>query len=118
MWACEEAGLSTQYADLVGSRFLGLESARPVTHIQGRVPSVSELADILALAFMSISGFADLVFVFIDDFQWVDSFTWKVIQALGERGKKMILVCAMRSHDKQAMRRMSTAVNFRLEITL
>ena len=30
----------------------------------------------------------------------------------------MLLVCAMRSHDKQAMRRMSTFVNFRLEITL
>eukprot|EP00980_Cylindrotheca_fusiformis_P021436 scaffold8301_cov184-Cylindrotheca_fusiformis.AAC.4 len=117
-WACEETGFSTQYADLVGSRFLGIESARPVTHVMGKVPPISELVDFVAQAFMKITGFADLVVVFIDDFQWVDSFTWKVIRALGQSGKKMVLICAMRSHDKQAMRRISTAVNFRLEITL
>lgn len=117
-WACVEAGFSKQFADLVGSRFLGLESAHPVTHVQGRVPLMSELVDVVAQVFMKITSFADLVIVFVDDFQWVDNFTWKVIRALGQSGKKMVLICAVRSHDKQAVRRISTAVNFRLEITL
>jgi predicted ATPase len=117
-WACEEIGYSTQYANLLGSRFLGLESAHPVTHVQGRVPSMSELVEFIAQAFEKITGFADLVMVFVDDFQWVDNFTWKVIRALGQNGKKVVFICAMRSHDKQAVRRISTAVNFRLEITL
>lgn len=117
-WACEETGCSTQYANLVGARFLGLESARPVTHIGGKVPAISDLVDFVAGAFMKVTDHADLILVFIDDFQWVDSFTWKVIQALGQSTTKMVLVCAMRSHDKQAMRRISTAVNFKMEITL
>jgi hypothetical protein len=117
-WACDEVGYPHEYADLVGSQFLGLNSSRPVTHVNGHVPLVAELVEFVAQAFMRITDFADLILVFIDDFQWVDSFTWKVIRALGQSGKKMLLICAMRSHDKQAMRRMSTAVNFRLEITL
>ena len=117
-WVCEEVGYPREYANLVGSQFLGLESTRPVTHIDGHVPLAVELVEFVAQAFMRITDFADIILVFIDDFQWVDSFTWKVIRALGQSGKKMLLVCAMRSHDKQAMRRMSTFVNFRLEITL
>ena len=117
-WACDELDYPREYADLVGSQFLGLDTKHPVTHINGHVPQVAELVEFVAQAFMRITDFADLILVFIDDFQWVDSFTWKVIRALGQSGKKMLLICAMRSHDKQAMRRISTAVNFRLEITL
>jgi hypothetical protein len=117
-WACEQVGYPHEYADLVGSQFLGLDSANPVTHIDGHVPLVTDLVEFVAQAFMTITNFADLIVVFIDDFQWVDSFTWKVIRALGQSGKKMLLICAMRSHDKQALRRIQTAVNFRLEITL
>ena len=117
-WACDEVGYPRAYANLVAFQFLGLNSSRPITHINGHIPLVAELVEFVAEAFMRITDFADLILVFIDDFQWVDSFTWKVIRALGQSGKKMLLICAMRSHDKQAMRRMSTAVNFRLEITL
>jgi len=117
-WVCEQMGYPHEYADLVGSQFLGLDSAVPITHIDGHVPPVSELVEFMAQAFMRITDFADLILVFVDDFQWVDSFTWKVIRALGQSGRRMILICATRSHDKQALRRMSTAVNFRLEITI
>jgi hypothetical protein len=75
-WACEQVGYPHEYADLVGSQFLGLDSAIPVTHIDGHVPLVTELVEFVALAFMTITKFADLSVVFIDDFQWVDSFTW------------------------------------------
>lgn len=115
---CEQVGYPYEYADLVGSQFLGLDSADPVTHVNGHVPLIAELVEFVAQAFMRITDFADLILLFVDDFQWVDAFTWKVIRALGQSGKKMLLICAMRSHDKQALRRMSTAVNCRLEITL
>ena len=116
--ACEGIGYPHEYADLVGTQFLGLQSAHPVTHINGQVPAVSDLVEFVAQAFMKITEDTDLVLVFVDDFQWIDSMTWKVIRALGQSGTNMLLICAMRSHDKQAMRRMATAVNFRMEITL
>lgn len=117
-WVCEELSYPHEYADLVGSQFLGIDGATPITQVNGHVPLVAELVEFMAQAYMRITSFADLIIVFIDDFQWVDSFTWKVIRALGQSGKNMLLICAMKSHDKQAMRRMSTAVNFRVEITL
>jgi hypothetical protein len=40
---------------------------------------VTELVEfVVAQAFMTITDFADLIVVCIDNFQWVDSFTWKV----------------------------------------
>jgi hypothetical protein len=122
-WACREIGFHEQYADFLGSQFLSLEDARPITHINGVVPVMGDLVECVAQCFIKIVDFADLVLLFIDDFQWVDSFTWRVIRALSQSGRKMLLVCASRSHDKQAMRRMSsgmssTGVDSKSEITL
>lgn len=107
---CEEIEYPHEYADIVGSQFLGLDGASPVTHVDGHVPTINELVEFLSMAFICITNFSDLSLIFVDDFQWVDSFTWKIFRELCERGKKMLLICAMRSHDKQALRRLSTAI--------
>ncbi|CAB9510670.1 cyclase type 10 [Seminavis robusta] len=107
---CEEIEYPHEYADIVGSQFLGLDGASPVTHVDGHVPTINELVEFLSQAFICITNYSDLSLIFVDDFQWVDSFTWKIFRELCERGKKMLLICAMRSHDKQALRRLSTAI--------
>ena len=107
---CEEIEYPYEYADIVGSQFLGLDGASPVTHVEGHVPTINELVEFLSQAFICITNYSDLSLIFVDDFQWVDSFTWKIFRELCERGKKMLLICAMRSHDKQALRRLSTAI--------
>jgi hypothetical protein len=109
-WICEQLDYPFEYADIVGSQFLGLESASPVTHVDGHVPTMDELVEFLALAFICVSDFADLSIVVLDDFQWVDAFSWKIFRVLCKRGKKMLLISATRSHDKQALRRLSTAL--------
>ena len=107
---CEEIEYPFEYADIVGSQFLGLDGASPVTHVEGHVPTINELVDFLSQAFICITNYSDLSLIFVDDFQWVDSFTWKIFRELCEKGKKMLLICAMRSHDKQALRRLSAAI--------
>lgn len=109
-WVCEQLDYPYEYADIVGSQFLGLDSANPVTHIDGHVPTMDELADFLAQAFVCVSGFADLAIVVLDDFQWTDTFSWKIFRALCKVCPKMLLICATRSHDKQALRRLSAAL--------
>lgn len=116
--ACVESGFHEQYADYIGSQFLALRNSRPITHVNGRVPGMNDVVECVTQAFIRIVDFADITNIFIDDFQWADSVTLKVIRALGQSGKKMLLMCASRSHDKQAMRRMATELPFRLEITL
>lgn len=108
-WACEQIGYPYEYADIVGSEFLGLDGASPITHVDGHVPTSDELVNFLTLAFIAIAEVADLTVIFVDDFQWVDSFTWKIFRELSQKANKFLLICAMRSHDKQALRRLSAA---------
>lgn len=110
-WVCEELDYPFEYADIVGSQFLGLDGASPVTHVDGHVPTMDELVEFLALAFICLTDFADLIVVLLDDFQWVDSFSWKIFQVLCKRGERLLVMCATRSHDKQALRRLSTAAS-------
>lgn len=98
-----------RYADIVGSQFLGLESASPVTHVEGHIPTMDELTDFLSAAFICIVDFAQLITIFLDDFQWVDAFSWKIFRSICKRAGTILLMCATRSHDKQALRRITSA---------
>jgi hypothetical protein len=113
---CEEMDYPYEYADIVGSQFLGLDGASPVTHVDGHIPTMDELIEFLAVALICIADYADLSVILVDDFQWVDSFSWKIFRAICKRGKKLLMICAMRSHDKQALRRLSTAVTQQSEL--
>jgi hypothetical protein len=113
---CEELDYPYEYADIVGSQFLGLDGASPVTHVDGHIPTMDELIEFLAVALICIADYADISVILIDDFQWVDSYSWKIFRALCKRGKKLLIMCAMRSHDKQALRRLSTAVTQQSEL--
>jgi hypothetical protein len=108
-WVCEQIDYPFEYADIVGSQFLSLDGASPVTHVDGHVPTMDELVEFLSTAFLCLVEYADLSVIFIDDFQWVDSFSWKIFRELCKRGDRILMMCAMRSHDKQALRRLSTA---------
>lgn len=113
---CEELDYPYEYADIVGSQFLGLDGASQVTHVDGHIPTMDELIEFLAVALICIADYADISVILIDDFQWVDSYSWKIFRALCKRGKKLLIMCAMRSHDKQALRRLSTAVTQQSEL--
>lgn len=108
-WACEKLDYPLQYIDLVGSQFLSLDGAKPVSQVDGHVPSMNEIVDFLVEVFICLTESTDIVVVSIDNFQWVDSFSWKIFKKLGEKGQHLLLLGAMRSHDKQAMRRLSNA---------
>jgi predicted ATPase len=92
----------------VGSQFLGFECATPITHINGHVPTMDELVEFLALVFLCMVDHAKLQAVFLDDFQGIDSFSWKVFRVISKKADNILLICASRSHDKQAQRRMTS----------
>jgi hypothetical protein len=121
-WACKEAAYDCQYADLIACQFLGLQEANPVNHINGEVPQIIDLVECIAQCFIRLVDFAQITVIFIDDFQWVDTFTWRVVRALSQCGKRMLIVRATKSHDKRALRRLSNGlskgVNASMEITL
>lgn len=109
---CEELDYPHEFADIVGSQLLGLDGANPTTHIEGREPTTDEVIDFLSDAFIRLTDECTLTIIFLDDFQWIDSFTWKVIRALCEKGKNMLIMGAMRSQETQALRRMSSVASW------
>ena len=109
---CKQLNFPHEFADIVGSQLLGLEGAVPTTHIGGRVPSIDEVVEFLTLAYNQMTDFADLIIVFLDDFQWIDSLTWKVIRVLCENGKNIMFMGAMGSRETQALRRMSSVTSW------
>ncbi|KAL3914266.1 MAG: hypothetical protein SGILL_006170, partial [Bacillariaceae sp.] len=122
VWACNEAGYGEKYARLIASQFLGLEDSTPDAQDDGTVPLMGDLVECIAKCFIKIVDFADIIVIFIDDFQWVDTLTWRVTRALSQSAKRMLFLRASRSHDKRAMRRLSNGlsrgVTSTMEITL
>jgi hypothetical protein len=122
VWACEEAGYGKNYAHLIACEFLGLEDSNPIGQEDGAAPLMGDLVECIAKCFIKIVDFADVVVLFVDDFQWVDTLTWRVTRALSQSAKRMLFLRASRSHDKRAMRRLSNGlsrgVNSTMEITL
>ena len=110
-WACGELDYPFEYADIVGSQFLGFEEASAVTHVDGYVPSMDELVEFLALVFVKLTDSSKLVMAFVDDFQWADAFSWRVLRVVCKRASNVLLMCATRSHDKQALRRITNAAS-------
>jgi Adenylate and Guanylate cyclase catalytic domain len=109
--ACDDLEYPYEYADIVGSQFLGFDCASPITHVDGHVPTMDELVDFLAMVFVKIIDFAQFVTIVLDDFQWVDGFSWRVFREICSRSGNILLLCATRSHDKQALRRITSAVS-------
>ena len=109
--ACDELEYPYEYADIVGSQFLGFDCASPITHVDGHIPTMDELVDFLAMVFIKIVDFAQFATFFLDDFQWVDGFSWRVFREICSRSGNILLLCATRSHDKQALRRITSAVS-------
>ena len=107
---CQEIEYPFEYCDIVGSQFLGFECASPITHVDGHIPTLDELVEFLALLFIRMVSFTKFTTIFLDDFQWVDGFSWRVFREICSRYGKILLLCATRSHDKLALRRISSAV--------
>ncbi|KAL3918405.1 MAG: hypothetical protein SGILL_004251, partial [Bacillariaceae sp.] len=122
VWACRETGYSEQLAHVIACQFLGLEDSSPLTQIDGAAPQMSTIVKCIAKCFVKIVDFADIVVINVDDFQWVDSLTWRVTRELSQSAKRMLILRASRSHDKRAMRRMSNGlsrgIHCKMEITL
>ena len=109
---CEKIGFPFEYADIVGSTLLGLDTANPTEEINGHTPTIDELVDFLTKAYIEVTRFSDLTIIFLDDFQWIDSLSWKVVRLLCEKGHHMMLMGAMRSQETSALRRMSSVASW------
>lgn len=109
-WICDELGFNPAYADIVGSRLLGLGDAdATICTVDGEVPKLECIVDFLSQAFISFTRHSGLTLVTIDDIQWIDPLSWKVIHALWKKGRDVLILCTLRESDQGGKLRRSSA---------
>lgn len=73
-WVCKDLGYEEEYADIVGSRLLGIEGANyNTTTVNGEVPTLDTVVEFLAQAFLRFTLHAGVVLVTADDIHWMVS---------------------------------------------
>ena len=57
---------------------------------------IDEVVDFMVKVFNHCTSHADLTIVALDDMQYIDNLSWKVIQRIYERGENILFVCGSR----------------------
>ena len=96
-YICQELNAPTEFMEVVGTRLLGLRernSQNPAS--TAKPPNLQKVVDFMADAFIRCTQHANLVLLALDDVQWMDEMSWKVVQAIFERGENVFIICGSR----------------------
>jgi len=91
---CEELNAPTEFVEIVGKRLLGLKTG--TSNTGGSPPELAKIVDFMADAFVRCTKHADLVLLALDDVHWMDEMSWKVVQAIFERGQNVLSLIGSR----------------------
>ncbi|KAL9178549.1 hypothetical protein ACHAXT_001887 [Thalassiosira profunda] len=96
-YVCQELNAPPEFAEVVGRRLLGLREKNPnPSNAKAKPPNLQAIVDFMADAFVRCTKHASLVLLALDDVQWMDAMSWKVVQAIFERGTNVLTVCGSR----------------------
>lgn len=93
---CEELNAPPEFVEVVGKRLLGLKSSGAASSTGGSAPELAKIVDFMADAFIRCTKHANLVLLALDDVQWMDEMSWKVVQAIFERGQNVLTLIGSR----------------------
>ena len=96
-YICQELNAPPEFSEVVGKRLLGLREINTNTVASNaKPPDMKKVIDFMADAFVRCTRHAHLVLVALDDVQWMDAMSWKVVEAIFERGKNVLILCGSR----------------------
>jgi len=94
---CQELNAPPDFIEVVGKRLLGLRERSGDNSAANVKPlNLHKIVDFMADAFIRCTKHANLVLLGIDDVQWMDEMSWKVVQAIFERGENVMTLCGSR----------------------
>ncbi|KAL7537358.1 hypothetical protein ACHAXR_007762, partial [Thalassiosira sp. AJA248-18] len=94
---CQELNAPPEFLEVVGKRLLGLrEKNSNNSAANAKTPNLQKIVDFMADAFVRCTKHANLVLIALDDVQWMDDMSWKVVQAIFERGTNVLIMCGSR----------------------
>ncbi len=94
---CRELNAPPEFVELVGKRFLGIRDGNDsTTQYHTTTPQIEKIVNFMADAFIRCTNHANLVLLALDDVQWMDELSWKVVQAIFERANNVLTLCGSR----------------------
>ena len=87
-----------EFMDVVGRKLLGLKERHPneLTSKSGKAPDLQKIVDFIADAFIRSTKHLYLVSLCLDDVHYLDEMSWRVVQAIYERGKNVLMLLGSR----------------------
>ncbi len=93
---CRELNASPDFMELIGKRFLGIRDGNDsTTQSDSSTPQIQSIVNFMADAFIRCTKHANLVLLALDDVQWMDELSWKVVQKILE-AQNVLIICSSR----------------------
>lgn len=92
-WICGKLGRSSDYAVFVGRHLLKLDDESAGADLIRF--SHEDILHFIVDAFLCCLD-TDVTLITLDDVQWMDSFSWEILELLFQRGKNILVMCASR----------------------
>lgn len=93
---CNELGAPKALLKLLGHHLLGLSFK--TTTSKEKMPKLDEIIEFMAQMFIHSTVHADLTIVALDDLQFMDDLSWKVVLKINEIGKNVLFLCGSRPY--------------------
>ena len=99
---CQDLNVKSDLMELVGKRFLGIsnrsknESDAQLQLEPNSTVQIENIVEFMANAFIRCTMHADLVLLSLDDVQWMDESSWKVVQRIFERANNLLIFSGSR----------------------
>eukprot|EP00554_Chaetoceros_debilis_P009004 CAMPEP_0194101608 /NCGR_PEP_ID=MMETSP0150-20130528/2290_1 /TAXON_ID=122233 /ORGANISM="Chaetoceros debilis, Strain MM31A-1" /LENGTH=1615 /DNA_ID=CAMNT_0038788273 /DNA_START=63 /DNA_END=4907 /DNA_ORIENTATION=- len=91
---CQQLNAPEGLMEIIGHHLLG-DSKLKMSKVE-KGPDLADTIDFMAKIFLKATSHADLVVLALDDVQWLDNLSWKVVQCIFEESENVLIVCASR----------------------
>ena len=91
---CEELKAPEGFLEIVGQHLLG-DAKGKIAKVEN-APEVDAIISFMAQVFIKSTSHAEGVILALDDVQWMDSLSWRVLECIYETSKNILMVCGSR----------------------
>lgn len=95
---CIQLNAPEGFVEIVGHHLLGSSKLR--MKAVKKAPKLSEIISFMAQVFLLSSEHVDVIILALDDVQYMDNLSWKVIERIFEQGKNLSIICGSRPLDE------------------
>ena len=98
---CDELDAPEGFFEIVGGNLLGNGKVEK-SKIE-RAPELEDIISTMARLFVRCTSHAETIILALDDVQWMDSLSWKVVQCILEQSQHILIVCGSRYVDHKSL---------------